>query len=65
LGVNLEEHDGVRLQGHKGGTNGYISAFERFPDDGAMMIVLANRGFTATKWLREGVAKTLKEARQQ
>jgi CubicO group peptidase (beta-lactamase class C family) len=63
LGVNLEEHDGVRLQGHKGGSNGYISAFERFPDDGAMMIVLSNRGFTKTAWLREGVAKVLKQAR--
>lgn len=63
LGVNLEEHDGVRMIGHKGGSNGYISAFERFPDDGAMMIVLSNRGFTQTRWLREGVAKVLKQAR--
>jgi CubicO group peptidase (beta-lactamase class C family) len=63
LGVILESSDGVRMQGHTGGTNGYISDFERFPDDDAMMIALTNRGFVKTTWLRNGVAKVLKQAR--
>jgi D-alanyl-D-alanine carboxypeptidase len=63
LGVILESADGVRMEGHTGGTNGYISDFERYPDDGAMMIALTNRGFVKTTWLRDGVAKVLKQAR--
>ena len=63
LGVFVADVDGVRMLGHTGGTNGYISDFERYPDDGAMMIALTNRGFVKTRWLREGVAKVLKAAR--
>jgi D-alanyl-D-alanine carboxypeptidase len=63
LGVILESADGVRMQGHTGGTNGYISDFERYPDDGAMMVALTNRVFVNTTWLRDGVAKVLKQAR--
>ena len=43
LGVIIESADGVIMQGHTGGTNGYISDFERLPDNGAMMIALTNR----------------------
>ena len=63
LGVIARETDGVAMRGHTGGTNGYISDFERFPDDDAMMIALTNRGFTKTRWLADGVAKMLKAAR--
>lgn len=60
--VRLVNH--VRMEGHTGGVNGYISDFERFPDHKAMMIVLSNRGFAKTAWLREGVANAL-NGRQQ
>ena len=63
LGVFVIEIEGVELDGHTGGTNGYISDFERFPDFDAMMIVLTNRGFTRTAWLREGVAHAFAETR--
>jgi CubicO group peptidase (beta-lactamase class C family) len=63
LGVFVVDVDGVRMQGHTGGTNGFISDFERYPEDGAMMIALSNRGFAKTAWLREGVARMLKAAR--
>lgn len=63
LGVFVQEADGVRMEGHTGGTNGYISDFERYRDDDAMLIALTNRGFAKTKWLREGVAKVLKAGR--
>ncbi len=63
LGVVLDAIDGVPVQGHTGGTNGYISDFERYPEDDAMTIVLANRGFAKTRWLRDGVAAMLKAAR--
>ena len=59
LGVLVTHVDGVELNGHTGGTNGFISDFERFPAYDAMMIVLTNRGFTRTAWLREGVARAL------
>lgn len=63
LGTIVREQDGVVMHGHTGGTNGYISDFERFPDDGAMMIALTNRGFAKTRWLADGVAAMLKAAR--
>lgn len=63
LGVIVREQDGVTMHGHTGGTNGYISDFERFPDDAAMMIVLTNRGFVKTRWLADGMATMLKAAR--
>ena len=63
LGVIVTTQDGVTMHGHTGGTNGYISDFERYPDDDAVLIALTNRGFVKTKWLREGVAKMLKAAR--
>ncbi|SMF61381.1 serine hydrolase domain-containing protein [Allosphingosinicella indica] len=63
LGVVVNVADGVTMYGHTGGTNGYISDFERYPDDDAMLIVLTNRGNIRTAWLREGVAAALKGAR--
>ena len=54
--------NGVTMEGHTGGTNGYISDFERLPG-GVMMIALSNRGFTKTRWLREGVAEMVRQAR--
>lgn len=63
LGIVISPVSGVAREGHTGGTNGYISDFERFPDDEAMMIALSNRGFAKTKWLRDGVAEVLKSAR--
>jgi CubicO group peptidase (beta-lactamase class C family) len=63
LGLFVHEASGVRMLGHTGGNNGYISDFEIFPDDDGMMIVLTNRGFTKTAPLREGVARALKAAR--
>lgn len=65
LGVIVRDQDGVVMQGHTGGTNGYISDFERFPDDGAMMIALTNRGFAKTRWLADGVAAMLNAARRR
>ncbi|WP_206185461.1 serine hydrolase [Sphingosinicella sp. CPCC 101087] len=59
LGVFVTEVEGVKLIGHTGGTNGFISDFQRFPQHDAMMIVLVNRGFARTAWLREGVARAL------
>jgi D-alanyl-D-alanine carboxypeptidase len=63
LGVFVREASGVRMHGHTGGTNGYISSFQRYPDDDAMLIALTNRGFVKTRWLSEGVAKMLADAR--
>lgn len=63
LGVFVGEVLGVKMHGHTGGTNGYISDFERYTDDDAMLIALTNRGFAKTRWLREAVAKMLYEAR--
>ena len=63
LATFVTEAAGVRMHGHTGGTNGYISDFERYPDDDAMLIAMTNRGFVKTRWLREAVAKMLYEAR--
>jgi D-alanyl-D-alanine carboxypeptidase len=59
LGVIVAEQDGVRMHGHTGGVNGFISDFERFPDQDAMMILLSNRGFTRTAGIRGMIAETL------
>jgi len=64
LGVFVSEAAGVKMHGHTGGTNGYISDFERYPADDAMLIALTNRGFVKTRWLREAVSKMLYEARR-
>jgi hypothetical protein len=63
LGVVTREVDGVRMQGHDGGNNGYITDFQRFPDDDAMLVAMSNRGFTETTWLLKAVTKVLKAAR--
>lgn len=63
LGIIVGEKDGVAMEGHTGGTNGYISDFERYRGDDAMMIALTNRGFVKTRWLRDAVATMLKGAR--
>lgn len=60
LGMIQHDIDGVAIQGHTGGTNGYISDFERAPEQGAMMIALTNRGFVKTAWLRTGFVEMLK-----
>lgn len=62
LGMIVTTVNGVTMEGHTGGTNGYISDFERLPG-GVMMIALSNRGFTKTRWLREGVAEMVRQAR--
>jgi CubicO group peptidase (beta-lactamase class C family) len=56
LGMFVSDVDGVRLEGHTGGNNGYISDFERTPDGRYMMIALSARGFTSTVWLRRDLA---------
>ncbi len=63
LGIVIRDRDGVRMQGHDGGNNGYISDFQRFPDDDAMLIVLSNLGFSDTWWLNTAFSKLLKAAR--
>ena len=63
LGMFVTDVQGVALEGHTGGTNGYISDFERAPSEGAMMIALTNRGFSPTGWLRSDFAEMLKAAR--
>jgi D-alanyl-D-alanine carboxypeptidase len=63
LGIIVSDKDGVRMEGHTGGTNGFISDFERYPDENAMMIALTNRGFAKTRWLRDGIATMLKSGR--
>lgn len=63
LGVFVGEVSGVKMHGHAGGTNRYISDFECYTDGDAMLIALTNRGFVKTRWLREAVAKMLYEAR--
>lgn len=63
LGVFVEDTGSTKRHGHTGGTNGYISAFERFPGDDAMLIVLSNRAAFKTRWLRDAVASLLLEAR--
>lgn len=57
LGVFVGEVSGVKMHGHTGGTNGYISDFKCYTDDDAMLIALANPGFVKTRWLREAMAK--------
>ena len=42
LGIVVQDIDGVRLEDHAGGANGYISDFERFPEQDAMMIALGS-----------------------
>jgi D-alanyl-D-alanine carboxypeptidase len=59
LGIFVQEIDGIRLIGHTGGTNGYISDFERSLGDEAMVIALTNRGFAGTAWLRVEFAHML------
>ncbi len=56
LGVLVQSIDGVRMSGHTGGVNGYISSFQRLPDHDAMFVVLSNRGFARTAWLNDAVA---------
>ncbi|MDH5825003.1 serine hydrolase [Luteimonas sp. RD2P54] len=65
LGIVTSDAGGVRMQGHTGGTNGYITDFQRFPDDDAMLIAMSNRGFTDTRWLRDATRQALKAARRQ
>lgn len=59
LGVRLHELDGVRMQTHSGGNNGYVSNFVRYPDHNAVHVVLANRGFVQPSWMAEAVARVL------
>ncbi|WP_301073695.1 serine hydrolase domain-containing protein [Sphingomonas sp.] len=63
LGVAVQKPLGVLMAGHTGGTNGYITDFQRFPDPDAMMIVLSNRGTTRTAWMYDEVAAALAAAR--
>lgn len=59
LGVVVAEIRGVRMEGHTGGTNGYVSEFERFPDQNASMVILTNRGFTPLGAIRREVVTAL------
>ena len=63
LGVAIQSPRGTAMIGHTGGTNGYITDFQRFPDEDAMMIVLSNRGTTRTAWMYDHVAAALIAAR--
>lgn len=65
LGILVTEGLPVRMEGHTGGNNGFIADFERYPDDGAMLIALTNRGFAKTAWLRKAVAEMLAAARPE
>jgi len=59
LGIVTRTRDGLRMQGHDGGNNGYITNYQRFPDREAMLVSLSNLGFSDTWWLNEAVAKVL------
>lgn len=63
LGIVARSQDGLRMFGHDGGNNGYISNYQRFPDQQAMLISLSNLGFSDTWWLNTEVAKILKAGR--
>ncbi|ATQ41648.1 serine hydrolase domain-containing protein [Caulobacter mirabilis] len=60
LGVMSIEREGLTLQGHTGGTNGYISTFRRLPASDAMLAAMSNYGWTETKWIEEAVAAELR-----
>jgi len=60
LGVRLHELNGVRMQTHSGGRNGYVSHFVRYPDHDAVHVVLTNRGWPHPAWIAEAVAELLK-----
>lgn len=62
LGMALRELNGMRMQSHSGGTNGYISNFVRYPESNAVLVVLSNRGFARPQWMAEAVATVLEEA---
>lgn len=62
LGLIVSPIGGIAREGHTGGTNGYISDFERYPEHDGMLIALSNRGFAKTKWLRDEVAQVLSGA---
>lgn len=63
LGIILQQYGDVRIEGHTGGNNGYISSFQRYPEAKVAQIVLTNRGFVRTGWLDEMVAAAIAAAR--
>ena len=59
LGVMSVARAGLGLQGHTGGTNGYISSYRRIPSRDAMVVALSNFGWAEIKWIEEAVAIAL------
>lgn len=63
LGVMSHDRAGVRMQGHTGGSNGYVSTFRRIPAHDAAVFALSNYGWAETRWVEDEAAKALSTAR--
>lgn len=59
LGLMCRTVEGLRLEGHDGGTNGYLSTFQRFPEQDAVLVVLSNLGFAKLAEIEQAVARVL------
>lgn len=62
LGVMIRERGGLRVEGHTGGNNGYVSAFRRVPERGAVIVALSNWGWSENDWIEEAAAAALAKA---
>lgn len=60
LGMRLYNLNGVRMETHSGGNNGYVSNFVRYPDYQAVHVVMSNRGFVHPGWMADVVAEALR-----
>ncbi len=57
LGWVVKTRDGRRVFSHTGGTNGFVTSLECYPDLKMSIIILSNFGFTNMGELRSRVAK--------
>lgn len=64
LGMMTRGKAPLKFIGHDGGTNGFISDFERYPD-GTVLVVLSNFGFVQMEWIRSTVGAALTSPAQE
>lgn len=63
LGLVCHSTAGLALEGHTGGTNGYVSSFQRIPELGAVLVILSNYGFAELGALETAAVRALLPAR--
>ncbi|MEZ5427635.1 MAG: serine hydrolase [Pyrinomonadaceae bacterium] len=57
FGIVMESRNGIDFQTHSGGIQGFSTNFARFPKEDAVVIVLSNRDFAPTDFIKTQMMK--------